>query len=306
MAQTIEDVVNRHLALIQDLRAENERLKLEKDTQWKAVKVVTDDIFAAIGDADHVNENINIGVRRVVAERDALRDQLESAFKGVLCIRCTRHIAVPQINKTEHSGGECGACIVEERDALAAKVEQLREMLEKCRAFATMSPLTLEQLNTVLIETRPDAPPPTVVPDLHQTVSRNWQSELEHDNAVLRAALQRVWDEDECGFIIGPDDVECVKCGAPGKTDADIIHKSDCLQGFLQEALNKTSAVEVVPAKDFLALLYAAQAYFNVAQRPTISEEAQERYDKVSKILIAIMSDARIQAVKAFLNQPKP
>ena len=52
-------------------------IKREKDTQWKAFKVVTDDIFAAIGDADHVNENINVGVRRVVAERDRLRAALE-------------------------------------------------------------------------------------------------------------------------------------------------------------------------------------------------------------------------------------
>jgi hypothetical protein len=96
-----------------ELRAENEELKREKENQWNAVKVVTDEIFRAIGDAEHVNENINVGVRRVVAERDSLRAQLESAFKGVLCIRCARHLAVPQINANEYSGGECGACIAE-------------------------------------------------------------------------------------------------------------------------------------------------------------------------------------------------
>lgn len=58
--------------------------KREKDNQWNAVKVVTDDIFAAIGDADHVNENINVGVRRVVAERDRLRAALETIQKSEL------------------------------------------------------------------------------------------------------------------------------------------------------------------------------------------------------------------------------
>lgn len=145
--------------------------------------------------------------------------------------------------------------VMDQRDALAAKVEQLREMLEKCRAFANMSPLTLEQLNTVLIETRPDAPTPAVVPDLHKTVSRNWQKELEHDNAVLRAALQRVWDEDECGFIIGTDTIECGKCNGKAKTAAEIVHEDYCTQGFIHQALEETKSVEVVPSEDVEPLI---------------------------------------------------
>jgi len=42
----------------------------------------------------------------------------ESAFDegvaSVLTIRCLRHLLVPQFNRNEHSGGECGACIAEE------------------------------------------------------------------------------------------------------------------------------------------------------------------------------------------------
>jgi len=55
-------------------------------------------------------------LRRVTQERDGLYTQLTEEFKGVVCIRCMRHTNVPQQNKNEHAGGECGACIAEELD----------------------------------------------------------------------------------------------------------------------------------------------------------------------------------------------
>lgn len=53
----------------------------------------------------------------VTKERDSIESQLHEQFKGVLSIRCMKHINVPQQNKNEHSGGECGGCIAEELES---------------------------------------------------------------------------------------------------------------------------------------------------------------------------------------------
>jgi hypothetical protein len=65
-------------------------------------------------------------VQAIVLERDRLASDFENGVASVLRIRCTRHFKVPQLNANEHSGGECGACIAEERDALARQVESLK------------------------------------------------------------------------------------------------------------------------------------------------------------------------------------
>jgi hypothetical protein len=57
-------------------------------------------------------------VDQLKSEVEALQKQLEEKFAGVLAIRCTKHHTVPQLNKNEHGGGECGACIAEEVEAL--------------------------------------------------------------------------------------------------------------------------------------------------------------------------------------------
>ena len=56
---------------------------------------------------------------------------------------------------------------------------------------------------------------------------------------VTRKALQRVWDEDECGWIVDQTDLkECVKCGA--KVNQGERHTEECMQGFIDEALLET------------------------------------------------------------------
>lgn len=52
---------------------------------------------------------------------DLLREHEELAIRGVMRIRCLNHVTIPQQNANEFNGGECGACIAEERDALKAK-----------------------------------------------------------------------------------------------------------------------------------------------------------------------------------------
>lgn len=81
---------------------------------------------------------------------------------------------------------------------------------------------------------------------IHADLSRaNEQlSTLRKDKERLKSALQRVWDEDECGWILNgiptiPNEmtVECVKCGAKAITQKLIIHSEECTQGFIFEAL---------------------------------------------------------------------
>lgn len=53
-----------------------------------------------------------------------LEVELETAISSVTAIRCTNHITVPHVNRTAHNGGECGACIAEERDAAKSEVAE--------------------------------------------------------------------------------------------------------------------------------------------------------------------------------------
>lgn len=59
----------------------------------------------------------------------ALQSVTEDAFSdgvgSVITIRCSKHYSVPQQNKTEHSGGECGGCIAAERDEFRIALERI-------------------------------------------------------------------------------------------------------------------------------------------------------------------------------------
>jgi len=48
-------------------------------------------------------------------------------LSSVLTIRCSKHYPVPQQNKTEQGGGECGGCIAAERDRLGALAREAHE-----------------------------------------------------------------------------------------------------------------------------------------------------------------------------------
>jgi hypothetical protein len=71
-----------------------------------------------------------------------------------------------------------------------------------------------------------------------------WSKQLSSQRDAMRVmvkALQRVWDGDECGWIVGSDGRrECVKCGVMDGED----HEDNCTQGFLYEALSLPAAQE--------------------------------------------------------------
>lgn len=59
--------------------------------------------------------------KKALVERDQLRAkcerleaQLEESFKGILCIRCTKHANITPYNTREINGGECPACEIEQ------------------------------------------------------------------------------------------------------------------------------------------------------------------------------------------------
>src|SRR5205814_5383589 len=96
---------------------------------------------------------------------------------------------------------------------------------------------------------------PAVVPDskVHQTVARNWLNELEHNNAVLRHALERLIKEKDFGIYTG----------------------STALM-LIRDALEETSAVAVVPASDVEPLLDTLDELASVCScdRPEIVHSA--------------------------------
>lgn len=54
----------------------------------------------------------------------------EAGLASVLSIRCREHYAIPQQNKAEHQGAECGGCIAAERDALRTRLAEADERIK--------------------------------------------------------------------------------------------------------------------------------------------------------------------------------
>jgi hypothetical protein len=83
---------------------------------------------------------------------------------------------------------------------------------------------------------------------LNEAISREMVKEKQlssqsADVKLMVEALQRVWDEDECGWIVGNDDRrECVKCGAADLRGNIVVHTDGCTQGFIAEALATETA----------------------------------------------------------------
>jgi hypothetical protein len=139
------------------LAQENERLRRGWAANARDLEQRIDDLVKING---RIQEKAVADKATLAQERDALREQLESTFKGVLSIRCTRHIAVRQLNTTEHSGGECGACIAEERDRLRAALEAARSIVGFCAKTWHNDPSAesaFSQINVALLSA-PDAP----------------------------------------------------------------------------------------------------------------------------------------------------
>lgn len=75
-------------------------------------------------------------------------------------------------------------------------------------------------------------------------------AEREAQIVKMREALQRIWDEDECGYIVSVGEKECVKCGEKSIVHGSLYsaydtlkHTKDCSQGFIEDALSLTPSL---------------------------------------------------------------
>jgi len=81
---------------------------------------------------------------------DALQQQLDAAFKGIICIRCVKHFQVPPYNHNEAAGGECPTCEIER--IMASEIqEQSRLINERDEARRAVTSLVCE-LATAIAE----------------------------------------------------------------------------------------------------------------------------------------------------------
>jgi len=63
--------------------------------------------------------------------KNEIDPQIEAAIiSSVLHIRCAKHYTIPQQNKNEHSGGECGGCIAEEREFYKTQYEAYKVVID--------------------------------------------------------------------------------------------------------------------------------------------------------------------------------
>lgn len=61
--------------------------------------------------------------------REEIQKALQKGITSVIFLRCKKHYNIPVQNKNEFSGGECGGCIAEQRDALRDRVTELEKAL---------------------------------------------------------------------------------------------------------------------------------------------------------------------------------
>lgn len=158
---------------------------------------------------------------------------------------------------TNHATFDCDQALrlLHEKDAqiagLNARVEAMRGALEKIisaqRWSCDVTTGLLEQEQDgpwVMVDHKKikailtDSPQPALAPDLHKTVSANWTQELEHDNAVLRDVLAKIAEGDHVGTP---------------------INKGSAVMMMIEEALENTSAVKVVPLEEVKGLLEALE-----------------------------------------------
>jgi hypothetical protein len=62
---------------------------------------------------------------------------------------------------------------------------------------------------------------------------------LEAELKVCAEALQRLWDEDEMGFLHGDGIVECGTCGNSAAGVSVINHENWCVQAYIGNALSQ-------------------------------------------------------------------
>lgn len=78
--------------------------------------------------------------------RKEIHKARQEGMVSVIFLRCKKHYSVPVQNKNEFSGGECGGCIADQRDALRDRVAELEK--DKARLKEKLEP-TMELLSVL-------------------------------------------------------------------------------------------------------------------------------------------------------------
>lgn len=95
-----------------------------------------------------MSNEITIG-NRSEAPDPKIEEAFNHGIASVIYSRCAKHYQVPQQNKNEHSGHECGGCMAEERDwyklqyeAIKIEINQRLDELESLRTRLRMTDYT--------------------------------------------------------------------------------------------------------------------------------------------------------------------
>lgn len=124
----------------------------------------------------------------VARDEERLRDE---GRKSVILIRCTECLNVPQQNKAEFTGAECGGCIAKERDAALAEVERVKVENTKTRELYLNG---LKERVKLAIELTDHVPAADLINDLRAQLAteRAAREQAESREHQLRDALERV------------------------------------------------------------------------------------------------------------------
>jgi len=63
--------------------------------------------------------------------------------------------------------------------------------------------------------------------------NRNERDSLQSALRACAEALNKLWEDDEMGFIVSEEYDECIKCGAHALTAEKIEHCPGCVQGYI-------------------------------------------------------------------------
>lgn len=113
---TQDSIAKRALADLATERARADKAEKERDEAQQRVEYW---IKAGNNQATARIEDI----LKLKKERDEAARVADEAVRNIISIRCIDHIHIPQQNKNEITGAECGACIAAQRDAATIRAD---------------------------------------------------------------------------------------------------------------------------------------------------------------------------------------
>ena len=175
---------------------------------------------------------------------DIIQGELDECIPSNTCIL----IDIP-VATTVLSAAKQLPKVEKERDEAVDAADLMCDEFQRIRALVNRDSEIIGLCDRAISKIRQN------VPVIVQRENAEYQlSQLRADFERAVESLNRLWQEDEMGWIIfkgeqGEVYYECTKCGKYSHVKLDIEHDGGCVQGYIHEALSTLSAMEYLKRK---------------------------------------------------------